>query len=90
MELHVLEQSDERVTFALDGAGHTFSNNLKHELYNDKQVDIAAYKVDHPLTGTPTFIIQKDKAAKFNKILADATQRIKDANKEFAQALKKL
>lgn len=90
MELHVLEQSDERVTFALDGAGHTFSNNLKHELYMDENVDVAAYKVDHPLTGTPTFIVQKDKKAKFEKILADAAKRIKDANKEFASALKKL
>lgn len=90
MEIEVLEQTDTRMRFVLHGAGHTFCNHLKHELYNDENVDIAAYKVDHPLTGTPTFIIQLTKKAKFEKILADAVKRIKDSNKDLASAVKKL
>ena len=90
MELQVLEQSDNRVMFTLEGAGHTFCNHLKSELYNDKDIDVAAYKVDHPLTGTPVFILEAKKKADFQKILAAAVKRIKATNKEFLDAVKKL
>lgn len=90
MEIEVLEQESGRIKFALHGAGHTFCNNLKHQLYTDKNVDVAAYKVDHPLVSTPTFIIQKSGRSKFSTILKNVAKGIKDDNKEFASALKKL
>lgn len=90
MEIEVLEQEDNRIKFSLNGAGHTFCNNLKHELYNESGIESAAYKVDHPLISVPTFIIEKSGKKKFSTILKSASSKIKDDNKEFLKALKKL
>ncbi|MFT4249870.1 MAG: RpoL/Rpb11 RNA polymerase subunit family protein [Candidatus Woesearchaeota archaeon] len=90
MEIEVLEQSDKKIMFTLEGSGHTFCNHLKSELYNDKDIDVAAYKVDHPLTGTPVFILEAKKKVNFQTILADAVKRVKATNKEFLAAVKKL
>ncbi len=90
MEISVLEQEDNRIKFALEGAGHTFCNNLKHELYSDKAVKSAAYKVDHPLVSTPTFIVQTTKKANFSKIFKEVAKNIKDENGELLKAVNKL
>lgn len=90
MEIDVLEQEDTRIKFALEGAGHTFCNNFKHELYAEKDIDYAAYKVDHPLVGTPTFLVQKSGKKKFATILASVAKKITADNKAFSDALKKL
>ena len=90
MEIKVLEQEDNRIKFALEGAGHTFCNNLKHQLYSDDSVQVAAYKVDHPLVSTPTFIIQKKGNKKLATILTDVAKGIKEDNKAFSKALSKL
>ncbi len=90
MEIAVLEQDKNRMKFVLKGAGHTFCNNLKRELYADKNVHVASYRVDHPLIGTPTFILEKTGTASFAKILADAAKRIQKQNAEAQKAFKKL
>ena len=90
MQIQVLDQVDNRIKFSLNGAGHTFCNNLKHELYAEKDIEYAAYKVDHPLVSIPTFLIQKSSKTKFSAILKSAAKRIKDDNKSFLAALKKL
>lgn len=90
MEIEVLEQEDNRIKFALQGAGHTFCNNFKHELYAEDDIDYAAYKVDHPLVSTPTFMIQKSSKKKFATVLKQAATRIKEQNSEIVKAVKKL
>ena len=89
MELEILETGKDRITFQLKGAGHTFCNNLKKELYNDKNVTVAAYKVVHPLIGTPTFILEKKGNTSFSRIISNAAARTKKQNKEFMTAFKK-
>lgn len=90
MEIVVLEQEDKRIKFQLKGAGHTFCNHLKRELYHDDAVDVAAYTIEHPLVGIPTFIVQLKKKASFKKILSDAAKRIKKQNKDSLASFKKL
>lgn len=90
MEIEVLEKSKNRVKFVLKGAGHTFCNNLKRALNQDDQITTAAYSVNHPLVGTPTFIVEKKAAGEFAKIFADAAKSIKNDNATFAKAFAKL
>jgi DNA-directed RNA polymerase subunit L len=90
MELTVLEQDKNRIKFSLQGAGHTFCNNLKKELYGNKAVEVSSYKLDHPLIGNPTFIVEKTGTAGFKQLLTETTERIKKQNKEFLTAFKKL
>ncbi len=87
MEIQVLEQSQQKILFSLSGAGHTFSNNLKHELYADEAVEVAAYKVDHPLVSLPTFIINTNGKKEIKKILTDTVKRIKEQNAILLKAI---
>ncbi len=90
MEIAVLEKADQRVVFELHNAGHTFCNNLKKALLQQKDVSVATYSVSHPLVGTPTFIVETTKKADFPKLLLAATQAIKEENKAFVSAFSKL
>ncbi len=89
MEIEVVEKTKNKLIFNLHGANHTFCNNLKDELWNDKSVKVAAYNIDHPQISAPQFIIDTDGKKDIKKILKDAVDRIKKTNKEFLAAFKK-
>ncbi len=87
MEMNVLEDKKKRMVFELKGEGHTLCNALREELWNDKDVTVAAYNIDHPLIGVPRFIIEtSDKEPK--QALKDAISRLKKKNSELLKELK--
>lgn len=90
MEIDVLEQTKKRLVFKLDGGDHTLCNALKDELWNDKDVEAASYNIDHPLIGTPKFIIQTNGNQEPAKALTNAANRLKRKNKTFSEAAAKL
>jgi DNA-directed RNA polymerase subunit L len=90
MEIKVLEESEKKMRFEISGEGHTLCNVLREELWNDEHVKIAAYKVKHPLIGTPEFIVETDGKKEPRKILLDAAKRIKKFNSSFEEEVKKL
>lgn len=57
MELSVVKETENQLVFELIGEDHTFCNLLRDTLWEDKSVDMAAYKLDHPLTRKPTFML---------------------------------
>jgi len=83
MELKILEQSKTKLVFELIGEDHTFCNALKHELWADKAVNAASYKISHPLVGIPQFIIESKDA---KKSLVDAAKRLQKNLAEFKKA----
>lgn len=88
MELNVLESKKHRIVFELRGADHTFCNALKQELWNDENVKVAAYNINHPLVGVPKFIVESTTDAK--EALLGASGRLQKRNKEFLSAFQKL
>lgn len=90
MEIVVLEDAKDRLMFELRGTDHTFCNGLKKELYADSAVQEATYSIAHPLVGVPTFLVHTDGKKAPRTALKDAVKRVKDANKEFLTAFKKL
>lgn len=76
MEFKVLEESKSKLVFELKGETHTFCNALKHELQQLKGVDIATYRIDHPLVGVPRFLIET-KGIEARKALKDALKALK-------------
>jgi DNA-directed RNA polymerase subunit L len=87
MEINVLEDKKKRMVFELKGEGHTLCNALREELWNDKDVTVAAYNIDHPLIGLPRFIVEtSDKEPKV--ALKDAISRLKKKNSELLKELK--
>ena len=82
MEFTVIEESKTRLVFELKGETHTFCNLLKDELLNTKGVVTASYRVDHPLTGVPRFLVET-KAVEPRKALKDALASIKKKAEAF-------
>ena len=82
MEFTVLEESKTKLVFELKGETHTFCNLLKDELLNTKGVVTTSYRVDHPLTGVPQFLIET-KGAEPRKVLKDALASIKKKAEAF-------
>lgn len=89
MELRVIEKDKERLVFDLIGADHTFCGALKKELWNDKNVKVSAYAIEHPLLNIPRFIVEtSDKEPE--KALVDAVKRIGKKNEQFLENFKKI
>lgn len=87
MELNILESKKHRIVFELRGADHTLCNALKQELWNDENIKVAAYNINHPLVGVPKFIVETSGDAK--EALVAASQRLQKRNKEFLVAFQK-
>ena len=79
MEIKVIEEKKNKLSFELKGQGNTFCNLLKDELWNDKHVTIATYTIKHPLIGVPFMIVETDSKKSPRQALASAAERI--ANK---------
>jgi len=75
MELNILEEKKDRLVFEVKGEGHTLSNAIRKELWNDEHVKVATYAVEHPLIEVPHFILETDGADPKKTLLA-ATKRI--------------
>jgi len=89
MEFTALEESERKIIFQLKGETHTFCNALKHELVNVKGVTLATYKIDHPLVGIPTFLVET-KDVEPRKALKDALKTLKKKAEEFKKEVAKL
>ncbi len=88
MEMTVLERKKHRIVFELRGTDHTFCNALKSELWNDDNVTVSAYAIDHPLVGVPKFIVESK--ADVADALKEASKRLQKRNKDFLGAFAKL
>lgn len=89
MELKVLEETKDKLSFTLKGETHTFSNALKKELQDVKGVVVATYKIDHPLVGIPEFLIET-KGTEPRKALKEALKNLKKKAEEFRKEVGKL
>lgn len=89
MELKVLEYTGKRLKFDILGEDHTFANILRKELWQDKNVKLAGYSLEHSLVTAPCFVLETDgKDAK--DVMEKAIQRLKKLNESVLNNLKKL
>jgi DNA-directed RNA polymerase subunit L len=75
MELKIIEESKTRMIFEVKGEDHTFCNALKQQLTDSEDVKLASYKIDHPLIGSPVFILET-KSKEPKKVIADAAKEL--------------
>ena len=89
MELKVIERSKTLLKLEVKGEDHTLLNSIRKELWNDKDLNLAGYHLEHPLVSSPVLIIEtKGKDAK--KVLTNAIDRLKEKNEEAAKQFKAL
>jgi len=68
MEIKVNSDKKTEIKFELVGEGHAFAKLLMHELLESKEVDIAHYKVAHPLLSNPEFYVKVKKGKPRNVV----------------------
>lgn len=89
MKFTVLEETKTKMVFNIEEETHTFCNLLKEEIRKVKGVELAAYKIDHPLVGIPKFQIET-KGVEPRKALKEALKSIKSMGKDFSKQAAKL
>jgi len=89
MEIKILEKGKNRLKFELVGKTHTLANVLSKELWNDKDVAVAGYTIEHPLTGNAKMVVETHSSDP-KKALINAIERLKKKNKEFLSLVKKI
>ncbi len=88
MQLNTIEETKNKLIVELIGDSHTLPNIIKKELWNDKDVVISGYNIEHPLIGKPHIIVQtKSKAPR--TALVDAAKRIQKDVEKFKDAFSK-
>ena len=89
MEFIVKEESKNKIVFELKGETHTFCNALKHELQSTKGVNVAVYKIDHPLVGVPQFLVETS-GVEPRKAIKDALKALKKKAESFKKEVSSL
>jgi DNA-directed RNA polymerase subunit L len=89
MKVKVLEDNKNKLVLQVKGEGHAFCNALEKELWNDKHVKVAAYKIEHPLVGTPTVFVETDGKETPKKALIESAKRLGKLTNNFKSAFLK-
>ena len=90
MELNIKEDTKEKIKFEIIGEGHTFSNPLSKELWNDNHVRISGYSIKHSLISNPVFIVETDGNEKPRDALKKAAARLEKKMSEMLSKFKSL
>jgi len=88
MEIKVLEENKEKIVLEVIGEDHTLLNLIRDELWQDKDVEVAGYHIDHPLVSNPVLTIETNGKESAKKALQSCLDRLKKKNKEFLEKLK--
>lgn len=89
MEISVIENTKNRLRLEVKGEGHSFCNIIKSELWNQKNVEIAGYHIEHSFVSEPVIVVQSEKGDT-KKIILDAVEDLRKKNKSLREAFKKI
>lgn len=85
MKVKILKLTDEAIEMEIDGEDHTLCNALCKELFNDKSVVFASYRIDHPLVGRPRVYVQTDGSKSPVEAIIEASKRLRSRALEFSE-----
>ena len=74
----------------LIGEDHTFANALRKELWNNPNVQLAGYNVEHPLISNPVLVVDTNGKEDPKKALLSAVEGLKKKNLDLISQIKKL
>ena len=89
MKVNILKKSRNELKMRATGEGHTFCNVIQKALLKDERVDLAGYRVPHPLTSSPVIYIRTRGQSKPETVLRDAIKEVRNESKAFRTALEK-
>ena len=92
MEVKVVDKEKKRIVLELGGEDNTFANVMRKTLWEDEDVESAAYRIDHPLTGEPRLMVKTKKSLPVEAVKRAAEKvgrRASEFEKKFSEASKK-
>ena len=90
MDIKIIEESKNKLVFEIEGAGHSLCNLLVKEMWNDEAVKNVAYRIDHPLKGIPTILLETMQGKdELKKVVDNAIKRLRKSNDKFREAFLK-
>lgn len=89
MELNILEETKDKMKIEVRGVDHTFCNALKSQLWEEKGVTVAGYRIDHPQRGVPTLIVETDGKTKPRDAFITSAKALNKNYSKFQKAFEK-
>lgn len=89
MKIEIKEDKKNKLVFNIEGVSHGFCNVLKKELWDDSHIKAAAYKVEHSLIGTPTFMVETNGKETPKAALLKAAEKLSKKGSELKKKLAK-
>ena len=83
--MKIIKDTKTELEIEITGESHTLCNALRKVLMEDKDVEAAAYTVEHPIIGEPKLYI---KAKNPRKSLKKASETLKSRCEEFKVSIK--
>ena len=88
MQIEVLEKEKNKLKVKFSEIDYGLLSVISDQLWKEKSVDIAGFKLDHPQVGEPVFILKtkgKDAKTIWNSAIDKISEEVKDMEKEFAK-----
>jgi len=83
MDVKLITKEKNMVEVEVDGADISLLNALVEKLTNAKGVEMAAYKLDHPVVGKPVLMVKTKGASDASSVLAKALDELESETEEF-------
>ena len=80
MDVKVIESKKDSMIVEIAGEDHTLGNAVRDNLWKEKGIDAAAYRIDHPLKCNLQI---KAEGSKPQELLAKASRALEQDAKEF-------
>lgn len=89
MKIKVLKRAPNELSIEIEGEGHSFCNVLQKALLEDKTIEMAGYKIPHPLTSSPFVYVRTKGNRKPETAIKEAVGKVRKRNKEFRKTFEK-
>ncbi|MFH0869254.1 MAG: RpoL/Rpb11 RNA polymerase subunit family protein [archaeon] len=89
MELKILKDDKDGLEIEFSETDEGFLNLIKDSVWKQSGVEFAGFKIDHPETSRPVFII-KSKGKKAKDVWNSAVEAVSEELDKFSKELKKI
>jgi DNA-directed RNA polymerase subunit L len=86
MDIEILKNEKDYVEVAIKGEDIGFINAITELLFEDADVEFAAYRLDHPIVGAPVLMVRMKKGSPVSA-LRTAVKKLKKQASDFKDAL---
>lgn len=86
MDVEVIKNEKDYLEVAIKGEDIGFINAVKELLFDDSDVEFAAYRLDHPLVASPVLMVRMKKGNAVSAVRT-AVKKLKKQASEFKDAL---